>query len=214
MRLLRNSPAQRSLGRPDRAGSIHVWSAAPALCRLNRRRQGFTLIELLIVMAIILVIAAIAVPQLGKQLMAAHENAVIQTIRNLHADEAQYYAQFQTYATSLTQLGPPASGAAGPAAADLIPKDLAEGHSSGYTFALSGSPTGYIISAIPDKCGSSGSRTFFSDQTMVTRNNFSCEPATVNSPAIGAQIKTSGATSAPSGDSAPAPSAPAPAPAN
>ena len=78
-------------------------------------QRGFTLIELLIVMAIILVIAAIAVPQLGKQLMAAHENAVVQTIRTLHADEAQYYSQFQTYATSLAQLGPPASGAAGPA---------------------------------------------------------------------------------------------------
>src|SRR5580658_6009146 len=50
--------------------------------KLNRR--GFTLIELLIVMAIILVIAAIAVPQLGKQLMAAHENATIQTLGHLN----------------------------------------------------------------------------------------------------------------------------------
>jgi type IV pilus assembly protein PilA len=177
--------------------------------RLKRARRGFTLIELLIVMAIILVIAAIAVPQLGKQLMAAHENAVVQTIRNLHADEAQYYAQFQTYATSLTQLGPPASGAAGPAAADLIPKGLAEGHSSGYIFSISGSPTGYVITAVPETYGNSGSRTFFSDQTMVIRNNFSQEPATASSPALGTQVGTTGATSAP----AAAPAA-APAPAN
>src|SRR5271167_4784254 len=101
----------------------------------NRGRRGFTLIELLIVMAIILVIAAIAVPQLGKQLMAAHENAVVQTIvRTLHPAEVQYYSQFGQYATSLSQLGPPASGAAGPAAADIIPKGLADGHSSGYVF--------------------------------------------------------------------------------
>ncbi len=176
--------------------------------RRNRGRRGFTLIELLIVMAIILVIAAIAVPQLGKQLMAAHENAAVQTMRNLHADEAQYYAQFQTYATSLTQLGPPASGAAGPAAADLIPKGLAEGHASGYIWSITGSPTGYVITAIPEQFGNSGSRTFFSDQTMVIRNNFSQEPATVNSPALGATVGTTGATSAPAA-APPATAAPA-----
>ena len=158
-------------------------------------------------MAIILVIAAIAIPQLGKQLMAAHENAAVQTIRNLHADEAQYYAQFQTYATSLAQLGPPASGAAGPAAAGIIAnKELAEGHSNGYTFVIggspngytftiSGSPSGYTISAVPDQYGNTGSKTFYSDQTMVIRQNFTQEPATPNSPAIGTQLKTASATS-------------------
>jgi type IV pilus assembly protein PilA len=171
--------------------------------RSHRRRRGFTLIELLIVMAIILVIAAIAVPQLGKQLMAAHENATIQTLGHLNEAEAQYYAQFQTFATTLTQLGPPPSGAASPAAADVIPKDLSEGHSSGYTFALVGTPTGYAISAVPDQYGNSGSRTFYTDQTLVIRNNFSQEPAGPNSPAIGAKA------AAPS-----APAAPAPAPAN
>lgn len=165
-----------------------------------RGRRGFTLIELLIVMAIILVIAAIAVPQLGKQLMAAHENAVVQTIRTLNTEEAQYYSQFGQYATSLTQLGPPPSGAAGPAAADLIPKGLADGHSSGYVFALTGTPTGYAISAVPEQFGNSGSRTFYSDQTLVVRNNFSQEPATANSPQIGA----------PAGGAA-TPAAPAPA---
>jgi type IV pilus assembly protein PilA len=171
----------------------------------SRRRRGFTLIELLIVMAIILVIAAIAVPQLGKQLMAAHENAAIQTMRHLHEDEAQYYAQFQNYATSLAQLGPPASGSAGPAAADLIPKDLAEGHSSGYVWTITGSPTGYVISAVPETFGRDGSRTFYSDQTMVIRNNYSQEPATMSSPAIGTPTKTA---------PAPASATPAPAAAN
>src|SRR5580658_4664956 len=82
-----------------------------------RRARGFTLIELLIVMAIILVIAAIAVPQMGKQLMAAHETAAIQQIRYLYQAEIQYYSQFGQYATTLAQLGPPASGTSGPAAA-------------------------------------------------------------------------------------------------
>jgi prepilin-type N-terminal cleavage/methylation domain-containing protein len=175
--------------------------------RSRQARKGFTLIELLIVMAIILVIAAIAVPQMGKQLMSAHESAVIQTIRTLNTEEVQYYSQFGQYATNLTQLGPPASGAAGPAAADLIPKGLADGHASGYIFTLTGTPTGYAITAVPEQFGSSGSRTFYSDQTLVTRNNFTQEPATATSPAIGTAL-TAAATGAATG-AAPAAAVPA-----
>ena len=74
---------------------------------------------------------------------------------------------FGKYAQTLTELGPPASGAAGPAAADLIPKSLAEGKNSGYIFAVQGTPTGYAVTAVPEVFGSSGNRTFYSDQTMV-----------------------------------------------
>jgi type IV pilus assembly protein PilA len=151
-------------------------------------------------MAIILVIAAIAVPQMGKQIMAAHETAAIQQIRTLYTEEIQYYSQFGQYATSLAQLGPPASGAAGPAAADLIPKSLADGRASGYIFTITGTPTGYAINANPETFGSSGSRTFYADQTGVTRNNYTQEPATVTSPAIGSPLApaaTPGATAAP-----------------
>ena len=84
------------------------------------RRRGFSLIELLIVIAIILVIVTIAVPQYNKQMMSAHETAAQQAIQTLHAVETQYYSQFGRYAVSLAELGPPASGAEGPAAAGLI----------------------------------------------------------------------------------------------
>src|SRR4029077_85466 len=96
------------------------------------RRRGFSLIELLIVIAIILVIVTIAVPQYNKQMMSAHETAAKQAIQPLHAVETQYYSQFGRYAVSLADLGPPASGAPSPAAADLISKDLTEGQKSGY----------------------------------------------------------------------------------
>src|SRR5271168_350323 len=95
-----------------------------AAARENRR--GFSLIELLIVIAIILVIVTIAVPQYNKQMMSAHETAAIQAIQTIHAVETQYYSQFGRYAVSLAELGPPASGAANAAAADLISKDLTE----------------------------------------------------------------------------------------
>lgn len=156
----------------------------PAVTRAvsrKTRRRGFSLIELLIVIAIILVIVTIAVPQYNKQMMSAHETAAIQAIQTIHAVETQYYSQFGRYAVSLAELGPPASGAAGPAAADLISKDLAEGKKSGYIFTVSATPTGYAVSAVPEAFNSSGRRTFYSDQTLVVRNNWSQEPATVSS---------------------------------
>jgi len=154
-----------------------------SVVRKNARR-GFSLIELLIVIAIILVIAAIAVPQMNKQLMAAHEMAAIRQITTLHQAETQYYSQFGRYATTLAELGPPASGAAGPAAADLIPKVLADGKNSGYVFAVQSTPTGYAVTAMPETFGGSGRRTFYSDQTLVIRNNWTQEAATVTSPEI------------------------------
>jgi type IV pilus assembly protein PilA len=150
----------------------------------DKRRRGFSLIELLIVIAIILVIAAIAVPKMNRQLMAAHEMAAIRQIGTIHQGETQYYSQFGKYAESLLALGPPASGAAGPAAADLIPKNLAEGKNSGFLFAVQPTPTGYAVTAIPEAFGSSGSRTFYSDQTLVIRHNLTQEPANATSPEI------------------------------
>src|ERR1700681_1460841 len=116
----------------------------------NRRRRGFSLIELLIVIAIILIIAAIAVPKMNNQLMAAHEMAAIRQVTTIHQAETQYYSQFGKYASALSELGPPNSGAAGPAAADLIPKILADGKNSGYVFTVTASPTGYSVTAIPE----------------------------------------------------------------
>lgn len=150
----------------------------------NSRRRGFSLIELLIVIAIILIIAAIAVPKMNNQMMAAHEMAAIRQITTIHQAQTQYYSQFGKYALTLVELGPPASGAAGPAAADLIPSNLAQGKNSGYIFAVQGVPTGYAVTAVPEAFGSSGRRTFYSDQTLVIRNNWAQEPANGNSPEI------------------------------
>jgi prepilin-type N-terminal cleavage/methylation domain-containing protein len=147
-----------------------------------RQRRGFSLIELLIVIAIILIIITIAVPKLSRARMYSQETAAIGAIRTLHTAQVQYYSQYGKYATSLTELGPPASGAASPASADLIGNDLAGSEKSGYKFTMTGTTGGYQINANPVAYNSSGSRTFFSDQSMVIHQNYGPEPATANSP--------------------------------
>jgi len=154
------------------------------LTKISRGRQGFTLIELLIVIAIILIIAAIALPKLDKARMHTQEMAAIREIATIHTAQTQYYSQFGRYAKSLQELGPPASGEAGPAAADLIPGDLAKGEKSGYRFILQPTPTGYSINANPVVYNSTGRRTFYSDQTLVIRQNWGQEPADANSEEI------------------------------
>jgi prepilin-type N-terminal cleavage/methylation domain-containing protein len=152
---------------------------------MKKRRRGFTLIELLIVIAIIIVLISAAAPKFSQILMNAKETAAIRHVTTIHTAQAQYSSQFGRYAISLQELGPSASGQVGPAGADLIPSDLAEGTKGGYNFVLEGTPTGYRINASPAAFGNTGRRTFYSDQTMVIRENWGQEPATANSPELG-----------------------------
>ncbi len=156
------------------------------LSRLQRRRRhqsGFSLIELLIVIAIILIILSIALPQMSKSRMNAQEMAAVAEIRTINQAEVQYQSQFGQFATALRQLGPPtaAGSAEGPQAAGLIPGKLSGGTDHGYIFTLTQTPQGYGVSAVPQQFGSTGRRTFFSDQTAIIRQNWTQDPATVNS---------------------------------
>jgi type IV pilus assembly protein PilA len=159
--------------------------------RRNRQR-GFSLIELLIVIAIILIIVTVALPKLNKARMYAQETAALKAIQTLNTAQVQYNSQFGRFAQSLTELGPPASGADTAASANLISSDMAAGEKQGYKFTMSGTPTGYTISAVPAAFGSTGSRTFYSDQSLVTRENYGQEPATTNSKEVGAAAAKAG----------------------
>lgn len=135
--------------------------------RQNTRR-GFSLIELLIVIAIILIIAGIASGPLSRARRNANEMAAIRTVVTLHTSQAQYFSQYGKYAANLIELGPPASGLASAAATDLIPADLVAGSNGGYH-------------ANPETFGTTGERTFYSDQSQVIRQNRTPEGATVQS---------------------------------
>ncbi len=154
----------------------------------RRRQQGFSLIELLIVIAIILIILSVALPQMGKARMHAQEMAAIEELSTINKAQIQYYSEFNQYATALSQLGPPASTSSqdGPQAANLIPGSLASGVSGGYNFTLSATPQGYGVSAVPKAYGSTGKRTFYTDQSGITRQNWTQDPATATSPELNA----------------------------
>lgn len=153
--------------------------------RNHRRQSGFSLIELLIVIAIILIIITVAVPKFQKAQMFARDMGAQKAIQTIHQMEVQYQSQYGRYANTLAELGPPASGAPSPAAADLIDSTLASGVRGGYKYTLTGGNGGYVITAVPESFGTSGSRTWYSDQTMTIHYNPGPELATASSPEVG-----------------------------
>ncbi len=153
--------------------------------RLKRQhRGGFTLMELLIVIAIIVVLISAAAPKFSQYLMNARETAAMGAIRTIHTAQTQYNSQFGRFAANLVELGPPASGQEGPAGANLIPSDLAAGIKGGFSFVMEATPTGYRLVVTPVAFNRDGRRSFYSDQTMVLRQNWGADPASASSPEV------------------------------
>jgi prepilin-type N-terminal cleavage/methylation domain-containing protein len=153
-----------------------------------KKQKGFSLIELLIVVAIILIIAAIAIPNLLRSRMAANEASAVGSLRTINTSSVTYSSTYPSngYPATLAALGTVAGGATS-ASADLLDSVLASGTKSGYTFVytvVAGAlpSTGYQVTAIPVTIGTSGQRGFFTDQSGVIRNNAAGTAASTDAP--------------------------------
>jgi type IV pilus assembly protein PilA len=158
-----------------------------------RKQKGFSLIELLIVVAIILIIAAIAIPNLLRSRMAANEASAVGSIRTLNTAEVTYSSAYpdQGFTTTLANLTGTTSACGSATGATstgacLIDNVLGSGTKSGYLFALGGGATlpnyTFTDTASPVTTGTSGQRGFYSDQTGVIRYNQSGTAAATDSP--------------------------------
>jgi len=158
---------------------------------MKKNTRGFSLIELLIVVAIILIIAAIAIPNLLRSRIAANQASAVGSLRTINTAEITYASTYNNgYSPDLISLGPGTGGNPTASMAGLLDSVLAGGSKSGYNFAYTASvPTSpatridtYTATASPSTVGTTGSNFYFTDMSGVIRQNTTGTSTAADSP--------------------------------
>ena len=161
-------------------------------------KNGFSLIELLIVVAIILIIAVISIPNLLRSKIAANEASAVGSVRTVNVAVVEYQSVYGNYPASLIQIGSTEQAPTTCNNAQLIDPQLTTGIKSGYNVQIvpgahaapssslpqgctAGFTDGYVVTANPMTIGTTGQRAFCSDATGVIRSDPS-GTATYNAP--------------------------------
>jgi type IV pilus assembly protein PilA len=140
-----------------------------------RRHKGFSLIELLLVVAVILIVAAIAVPNFLRSRMRANEASAVASLRVLNTAAVTYSITYPSFGfpAQLTTMGGVNPCSASSTQACLIDDYLAQGIKAGYVFVWAGDgatpSVSFTITGTPQAVGSTGQRMFCTDQSGVIR---------------------------------------------
>ena len=159
------------------------------MSRTSKGSAGFSLIELLIVVAVIMVIAGIAIPNFIRSKMRANESVAVSNLRTITTASVVYNTTYGVgFAPSLVALG---GNPANPSAtsAGLVDSVLSSGVKSGYIYTytvlatdVAGNAQAYSIAADPITPGTTGDRHFYADQTAVIRSNLTVAAGPSDSP--------------------------------
>ena len=136
-------------------------------------KRGFSLIELLIVMAIVTALTAMVSVTATTIFKHGRETAALGHIRALQNAQTQFYSVKRRFAPTLKDLS----------TAKLIPEHLAAGTLGGYTFELTGVEEAFTVKASPERQGKSGDSNYFTDDSLVIRQNDQ-RPADADSPPV------------------------------